>query len=271
MKIYLKFLSETMSSIRLLFSDVVSHGSGMEQFGIPVSSGFSNNELFLMSSILPPEKIELHNLKSFLPQTFYDIPDIFILVMKGFFINESNELIKILSSHEGSDNNGYITGVNWDTQRFYNNKIVDNKLSHKLVFYDLNENYKYPSSLDQKRGTIYNYKKISVLNNLQKLLSSTMGAGIGIEADLFYNLQECYIPMYQERIKRKNIGLILGSDFPLHFCWYHNQQQCSDFYTINLKHGDLYIMSDHAAGYQKESKTKLFLKHGMGYNNKLNF
>ena len=264
-----EYHSVFMPSFRLTFSDVVSHGQGMEQFGIPVSSGFNNNELCSMSSILPHEKIELHNIKSILPTTLYDIPDIMVLIMRGFFNDEANNILKVLSSSENSDNDGNIVGLQWDTQRVKNGKIVENRLSNKLVFYDLMGNYKYPSDFSQNRGTIYNYKKIPALNNLHKVLFSTMGAGMGIEADSFPNIQECYIPMAQEKIKRKNIGMILGSDFPLHFRWYHNQQSCSDLYTINLKHGDLYILSDDAAGYQKELKTKLYLKHGLGYNQKL--
>jgi hypothetical protein len=213
-------------------------------------------------------KIELHNIKTILPQTLYDIPNIFVLVMRGFFNSESDNLFNILSSLESSDNDN-ITGVNWDTQRIHNGKIVDNKLSNKLVFYDLMGLYKYPLSYSENIGTIYNIKKIPSLDKIHQILTQSVGSGQGIEADFFNNLNECYIPLHQEKEKRKNIGLILGSDLPIHFRWFHNQQQCSNIYSINLRHGDLYIMSDDAAGCNKELKTKLFLKHGFGYNEKL--
>lgn len=257
-----------MSSFRLIFSDIVSHGPGMQQFGTPVSYGFSNEEMLQMLSMLPKDQTEMHNLKNFLPNTLYNISDTFVLIIKNFFNDDSNNILSVLSSSEASDNE-FITGVNWDKERIHNGKLVNNKLCNKLVFYDLNNDFKLPLSLFQNIGTIYNYRKIPSLHKVQQIISSSMGTGLFVEAENFYNLNECYVPMNQEKNKRKNVGLILGNDFPLHFCWYHNQQKCSDIYTINLRHGDLYILSDNAAGFNKESKTKLYLKHGFGYNQNL--
>ena len=254
------------SSFILTFSDVISHSSKMKEIGIPCSSGFKNEDLMRMFSVLPIGTAELHNIRDILPSTFYNIPDSYVLIMRSTFKSFSDEIIKVFTSEESNNIEGQITGVNWDRERFHNGRIVENKLNHKLLFNDMYDGYKSFPNIEENIGTIYNSRRIESIRQLHILLESTMGSGLFIEGTSYYDINQCYTPFGQEKKKKKIIGLCIGNSIPLCFKWFHNTQITSDIYKIILNHGDLFIMSEMAAGLNKESKTKLYIKHGFGEN-----
>lgn len=255
-------------SFIVTFSDIVSHGNGMRQFGVHNESGFKNEDLLKMYSVLTPGTAELHNIKSILPQTLYDIPDAYVLIMRNYFKNEADNLWNIFNTNESSNQNGEITGIQWDNERVHNNKLVENKLNKKLLFLNLGDSYKYPISVNENRGTIYNYQKIPTLRNLNAIFENTMCGPLQIEGTMYYNTNECYIPLHQEKEKWKIINLCVGQSIPINFIWFHQNVKVSKTYSILLNHGDLCLISENAAGVVKEQKTRLFIKNSTGYNSK---
>lgn len=255
-------------SFIVTFSDIVSHGSGMKSFGVHNEGGFKNEDLLKMHSVLKPGTSELHNIKTILPQTLYDIPDVYVLIMRNYFVNESNNLWNIFNTIESSNQNGEITGVQWDDERIHNNKLVKNKLNKKLLFLDLSDSYKHSISITENRGTIYNYQKIPALKNLHTIFESTMCGPLQIEGTMYYNTNECYTPLHQEKEKWKIINLCVGKSIPINFIWFHQTERVSNPYSILLNHGDLCLISEFAAGVVKEKQTRLYLKSSIGYNNK---
>ena len=62
-------------------------------------------------------------------------------------------------------------------------------------------------------------------------------------------------------------GVNLGEGRQLVFQWYKNSKEVSDKVVIELKHGDCYIMSDKAVGFDWKKRSKLTLRHGAGIEN----
>lgn len=255
-------------AITITLSENVLHFPGMQNFGQKSDFGFSNDELIKIYNLFPPGTCEIINIKDILPTTLYDIPDAYILIIRKQFINYADEILKTMKSSEGSNSEGIITGVNWDDNRIHNKKIVENRLFKKLIFLDINEYYKLPFSNVDNRGTIYNIRRIPPLFKLNEIFNSLFSIPLYVEGTCYYNINECYTPMHQEKDRRRIINLHLGSSSILHFRWYHQTQQVSDLKNIQIDHGDLYIMTDITMGNIKDSKTKLFLKHSMGTNEK---
>lgn len=250
-------------SMHLMFCDIANHGHGMQQIGNICDSGFTNEHLLWMCSNINSDKAVLYNVTSILPKTLYQIPDSYVLVLKGFFTEQANSLYQTMLTPEGS-NGSFITGVNWDNERIHNGKLVSNRLGNKLLFYDLNSAWKYPLSINDKCGTIYNSKLIPTLDLFQKMLQQQVGFLPVVDATYYYNTKECFTPLHQVKDRKKIVGLGIGATMPLQFRWFHGSISCSDTMTIPIEHGDLYILSQGAAGMHKEKQTKLYLKYGIG-------
>lgn len=63
------------------------------------------------------------------------------------------------------------------------------------------------------------------------------------------------------------IGIRLGPasvDMPLRYQWYHKSKPISDETVIPLAHGDIYVMSNKATGFDWRSPSKTTLRHGAG-------
>ena len=261
--IFLKMLS----AITITLSESVSHGNDMWRIGLKAKIGFSNDELIRIFYSLPQGFCELINLKDILPKTLYDISDAYILVIRNMYNNYADKIFNTMINIESNDENGNITGVKWDNQRFNKNKIVENKLHSKLLFLDIGSEYKVPFNLFEKRGTIYNVRRIPELFQFTTEISSLLMTNFYIEGTNYYNTNECYSPLSQNKESKQVVNLHLGSSIKLNFKWFHNTTEVSDLKSIQLNHGDVYFMNELALGSVKESKTKLFLKHGITVNN----
>lgn len=259
---------QIQTSIHLMFCDIASHGEGMQKIGTICDSGFTNEHLLKYYQNLNSDKVQLYNIKENLPTTLYKIPDCYVLVMKDFFKDQANEFLQILLSNEASDGSNII-GVNWDMERVSGNNIVNNKLGYKLIFCDLINYWKYPFSSYEKRGTIYNSRFMPGLYSFQSMLENQLGYLPIIDATYYYDINECFTPLHQVKDRKKLVGLGLGATLPLQFRWFHGNVSCSDTVSIPIEHGDLYIISQGAAGIQKEKQTKLYLKYGIGFNKSL--
>jgi hypothetical protein len=51
---------------------------------------------------------------------------------------------------------------------------------------------------------------------------------------------------------------------PLRFQWYHKSKPISDETVIPLSHGDIYVMSNKATGFDWRCPSKMTLRHGAG-------
>lgn len=59
---------------------------------------FNNEDLIKIYSSLNPENAEIHNIKNILPELLYDIPDVYILVVRNIFLNISNEIVPVFQN-----------------------------------------------------------------------------------------------------------------------------------------------------------------------------
>lgn len=256
-------------SIHLTFCETAKHGKDMQSIGTICDSGFTNEHLLWYNNNLnQPDNVKIYNVKDSLPSTLYQIPDCYVLVIKGYFKDQSDDLLRTLLTQESSDGSS-ITGVNWDCHRIVNDKILENKLGYKLLFCDLGNSWKYPFSTREKRGTIYNSRMIPSLFSVQSVLEKQLGVLSVVDATYYYNINDCFTPLHQVKDRKKFVGLGLGATVPLQFKWFKDSIQCSDTTSIQIEHGDLYIISESAAGMIKEKQTKLYLKFGIGTNQSL--
>ncbi len=60
------------------------------------------------------------------------------------------------------------------------------------------------------------------------------------------------------------IGVRFGASMPLCFNWFHRFKHVGEKFTIQLNHGDLYIMSEKAVGQDWKKSSQLTLRHSAG-------
>lgn len=260
---------EDKSAITISLSESVSHGNDMWRIGIKSKTGFSNDELLRIFYSLPQGLCDLINLKDVLPTTLYEIPDAYILIIRSMYLEYANKIFNTMVNIESSNEDGNITGVQWDNQRFNKDKIVTNKLHSKLLFLDIGSEYKVQFNHFEKRGTIYNVRRMPELFQFATEMTSLLMRSFYVEGTNYYNTNECYSPLSQNKESKQVVNLHLGNSIPLHFKWFHNTTEVSDLVSIQLNHGDVYIMNEVALGSVKESKSKLYLKHGIGNDPKI--
>jgi len=64
--------------------------------------------------------------------------------------------------------------------------------------------------------------------------------------------------------RKKVIAIRLGESMPLYFQWFLNNKPVGHKIKLKLNHGDLYIMSEYATGYNWKKKFILTLRHAAG-------
>ena len=248
----------------LTFSDIVSHGDDMYHFGSPSGIAFKNDDIIRMYGVFTNGTAELHNIKNNLPKCLYEIEDAYILIIRGYFDTECNELHEIFNSYDSSDEDGRITGIEWDTHRIQKGKIVENKINKRLVFMDIGDGYKYPFNSQLSHGSVYNSKRIPTLSRILSIFENTMYGPLLIEGNFYSDRNYSYSPMLKESKRSKMIKICIGASTSINFRWYKQTAAVSDIYSIQINNGDICIFSENAIGYIKEKKTTLLIKHSIG-------
>ena len=77
-------------------------------------------------------------------------------------------------------------------------------------------------------------------------------------------MSKCGIGFHGDSERKKVIGVRLGASIPLHFQWFHKSKPIGERVKIMLSHGDMYVMSEKATGYDWKSSSKITLRHAAG-------
>src|SRR5690606_9210135 len=120
------------------------------------------------------------------------------------------------------------------------------------------------------RGTVIAYNRVPLLNKLRlkiiEIVKNSLNTDIDlkVESNYYYDTKQCYIGWHGDTERRVVIGCRLGAEYPLSYKWYHRSSPISDHMTIYLQHGDIYIMSEKATGYDWKKSSILTLRHSAG-------
>ncbi len=65
--------------------------------------------------------------------------------------------------------------------------------------------------------------------------------------------------------RKKVIAIRLGETIPLHYQWYYKSEPVGPRIIFNnIHHGDIYIMSEKATGFDWKKKNSYTLRHAAG-------
>ena len=231
----------------LTFSESVENHAGMQIIGNKCAKGFDEDYVRGLACVFDAECIELGDMSQ---------PDACICIFRDglrriFDINPD----ELYSEQDALEK---------DTKAFMYGRVVNKKARYNLCFADSDQDADY----NKKKGTILNFERLKLLNQLREKLGVVLGEqfeNLYAEGNYYYDIKKTFIGWHGDTERSKVLGVRLGATFPLHFRWYENGKVNGDINTIELSHGDIYIMSQKATGNDwKKRSTRWTLRHSAG-------
>jgi hypothetical protein len=261
-------MSNYTETISLTFSSSVENHRGMEIIGNQNARGLTVEECIELNKRYP-EFSEIIRLNDLLP-SFIDedvkskIEDAVVLIFRNGVEHvlglDASELYKEQAK------------LNYDSKMYAYGKVMEKRARYNLCFADFSQS----SDFANKKGTVINFNDESI--KLTKYLRNAISEKIGgkctnlfAEGNRYYDLKKTYIGFHGDTERNLVLCVRLGSSFPIYFQWYHKNKEISEPVKIDVKGGDIYIMSEKAVGTDWKCSSKYTLRHAAALNEKLIF
>lgn len=172
----------------------------------------------------------------------------------------------ILSSDDGKDDDSLYEeqmGLTPDKKAKMRGRVCNKRARYNLCF----GKHSQESDFYNNKGTVVSFVSVPILKRIRKRLHYFCGETskkLWIEGNYYYNPKICGIGFHGDAERRKVIAIRLGVSIPLHYQWFHHSSPVGERVKIMLNHGDMYIMSDKAVGYDWKKPSKYTLRHAAG-------
>jgi alkylated DNA repair dioxygenase AlkB len=151
----------------------------------------------------------------------------------------------------------------YDSQAWMHGRVVNKHARHNICFDTVGHEPDYPN----KKGRVVAYRDVPVLAKLREQMPEFFGpksAGLAVEGNYYYDVSKCGIGFHGDAERRRVIGLRLGASMNLHYQWYHQSQPVGPRTVLELHHGDMYVMSEKASGWDWRRPSQYTLRHAAG-------
>lgn len=257
-------MNDTMT---LTFGDVAENHAGMQQIGTKATEGFHVDELYEIGEkfkslgyvvnlidLVPKDPIIISGKK-------LDFDNSKLLIVK----NGMKELLP--SDMSVMDLHSEHAALPHDMKAFMYGRVVNKRARYNLCFADKGQEPDYAS----KKGRIVAFKDVPLTYHIRSKMPELLGtkaSNLQLEGNYYYDVTKCGIGYHGDTERRLVVGLRLGATMPLHYQWYYyNKPLKSDSIghtSVTLDHGDIYVMSDKATGYDWKKKSITTLRHAAG-------
>lgn len=246
------------STITLTFGDQAENHVGMQKIGTMADSGFTHDELLTAKNKFEEKgcTCQLIDLSDNLPKEYTADLAYVLIIRKGVdcILQEgADELLKEQKTLQP------------DKKAFMYGRVVNKNARYNLCF----DNMAQEPDYEKGKGRIIAYSQVPLLSNLRNGLAEYVGdkaTNLAIEGNYYYDIKKCMIGWHGDAERKKVIGIRLGADFPLHYQWYFKSQAVGKKLKLNLSHGDIYVMSEKATGFDWKLKNTPTLRHAAGQN-----
>ena len=249
-------------TISITFGEQVENHHGMEKIGKIADEGYSIKDLEKIK-----KKLEKDGVKNILINLKKELPD--KIKKDGVNLDAKVLLIKdgvnyILNNPKGAK---YLYNeqktLPYDTKAFMKGRVVNKIARWNSCFADKSQKPDY----ENKKGTIINFKNVPFLNTLRNKLHKYFGKKakkLYAEMNYYYDLDSCGIGFHGDTERRIVICARLGATMPMHFQWFHRYKPIGKRKIFSVDHGDIYIMSAKAVGFDWKKSSIPTLRHAAG-------
>jgi hypothetical protein len=248
------------TTFSLTFGDVAENHKGMQKIGALSDTGFDIRDLNKIKEWFEERgcNSKIVNLHWLLDENLQKDNKAYILIIK-------NAVNILLEDDNGADRLFDEQNIlEKDTKAFMYGRVVNKHARHNLCFGEEHQEPNY----EEGRGTIYAFNEVPLLNQIRNKLGEIIGekgTNLQAEGNYYYDVRKCGIGFHGDTERKKVAAFRLGSTMPLCYTWFHNNENISDIMRIsNLEHGDMYIMSEKATGFDWKSRSKYTLRHAAG-------
>lgn len=150
-----------------------------------------------------------------------------------------------------------------DKKAFMRGRVVNKLARHNLVFGDVAQQPDYQN----KKGTVVAFDQVPILQTVREKLGEILGpigTNMMAEGNYYYDPKKCGIGWHGDGERRKVVALRLGASMNFCYHWFQYSKPIGSKFEITLNHGDLYIMSDYAVGWNWLKKITPTLRHAAG-------
>tara|TARA_B100001540_G_C15801729_1_gene640190 strand:+ start:350 stop:1156 length:807 start_codon:yes stop_codon:yes gene_type:complete len=255
-------MNETIS---LTFGDQGENHVGMKKHGMIVQKGdgLTLDDLVSISKPFKESKytVEIYDLcNQYNPiESENNItldPAYVCVIRKGmdYILNKHNKTNQDLCKE--------MISFDWD-KKYYDTrrkKVLNKNARHNVCFDDEQNVPNYEIG----QGTVISFNSCPCLNIIRKELAyihPNKLSDLICEGNRYFNLKKCGIGWHGDAERRKVIAFRIGKSMLLNFNWYHRSKPVGEILSLQLNHGDLYIMSEKAVGTDWKSTSKYTLRH----------
>ena len=245
-------------TITLTLGNAAENHNGMEIIGNNIKNGYSLDELKYIKNVF-----EIQNKICYI----YDLRDICKETVNMKELDEAYILLikNALNNNIADDLLTEMKNLDWD-KKYYDiqrKQVLNKNARYNLAF----SNYTQEPNYIEKKGRIICYNDVPLLNNCKNELCNILNEDYIIcEGNYYYDINKCGIGWHGDKERKKIIGLRLGKVMPLKFKWFKNYKSIGNIFELNINHGDMYIMSEKATGFDSKNSNIFTLKHSAGCN-----
>ena len=259
-------LTKKNSALTLTFGDQAENHAGMQIIGKMAEHGFSIDKLLETQRLLKSEGCdsEFIDLKKELLKTWNN-PDNINIAEAGVLLVR-NAVNHILRDVDFTDDDMFEEQINLnlDTKAFMKGRVVNKVARHNLCFDEVGQEPDY----DNKKGRIVKYNDVPLTKYVRYTFTRYLGSEayrLAGEGNYYYDIKTCGIGWHGDTERKKVVAIRLGASIPLKYQWFYRNKVIGKTIDIpKINHGDMYIMSEKASGFDWKSSSFATLRHAAG-------
>lgn len=240
-------------TITITFGDVAENHVGMQKIGEKVEEGFTIAEM---------ERFQQRLKKIGLDVEYYDLsanvdvdcePASIIVVKNGLSLFVEDDIAFFEEERDRE----------WDTKVFMRGQVKNKLARYNLCYSDFSQEPEF----EEGKGRVVNFEDSTGLSTIRTGLGMYLGSKakmLNAEGNKYYNVDKCGISWHGDFERRIVVAFRLGETMPLCYSWFQRNQPIGEPITIDIEHGDMYIMSSKAVGTDWKKSSIPTLRHAAG-------
>lgn len=246
------------TTITITFGDQAENHVGMQKIGQLAEEGFSLADLdYAREQFKDKTTCLLIDLNKLLPEDDNEDHARLLVIRNGLniLLNHADAADGVLQEQ---------MALNWDSKAKMRGKVVNKHARHNLCFGEVGQEPDFAAG----KGTIVSFTDLPFLNKIRAALPQFCGlkaTDLQAEGNKYYDIaKECYIGFHGDAERRKVIALRLGATLPIHYQWYQRSEAVGTRFSLDINHGDIYMMSAKAVGTDWKKRIIPTLRHAAG-------
>jgi len=253
-------MTDFKDTYTITFGGQVENHVGMEKIGEMEKEGFSIQDLEDAKFEFEGEGCEckLVDLREALDGEIEASPAAILIIREGAkLFCDPDELYEEQKS------------LKWDKKAKQRGKVVNKHARWNLCYANFDQEPDY----EEGKGRVVNFNNMPLLKEVRDYLPSYVGKkGVRLfaEGNYYYDPKECGIGFHGDSERKIVLAIRLGASYSLQYQWYHQESKNESVkpvgkrVNLTLNHGDMYIMSEKATGFDWKKKLVPTLRHAAG-------